>query len=199
MAICALPQIMTKHRTVFSGSKPSPATIRVRQFYNMIPYDKVLDFGAGLGRNSKYLSNEMRFDVFAYDPNLADESELLYPITDNYDKIKDTHYQLVVCNYVLNVVSVEEQREILKQLDDLVWDYLMIELRPYQDIMKNAKKNEWKLLDHTPFGIRFRTQSGTTQMGYTDNVVQFIEQYISCKNVSIRRKSPSLMIELRRK
>lgn len=190
---------MTKHRTVFSGSKPSPATIRVRQFYNMIPYDKVLDFGAGLGRNSKYLSNEMRFDVFAYDPNLADESELLYPITDNYDKIKDTHYQLVVCNYVLNVVSVEEQREILKQLDDLVWDYLMIELRPYQDIMKNAKKNEWELLDHTPFGIRFRTQSGTTQMGYTDNVVQFIEQYISCKNVSIRRKSPSLMIELRRK
>ena len=65
--------------------------------------------------------------------------------------------------------------------------------------MKNAKKNEWELLDHTPFGIRFRTKSGTTQMGYTDNVVQFIEQYISCKNVSIRRKSPSLMIELRRK
>ncbi|NJR14735.1 MAG: HIT domain-containing protein [Calothrix sp. CSU_2_0] len=67
---------------------------------------KILDFGCGFGNDVKLLQQK-RFEITAYDPYYFPE----YP---------DEKFDTIICFYVLNVLFVEEQANILMEVSHLL-------------------------------------------------------------------------------
>jgi hypothetical protein len=185
-----------KHPTVYSRKNPSPTVRNIDKIITMKSGLKILDFGAGLGRNSLYLSeNYDGLDITTYDPNVPEKEEQLFPINNDWDKIQTKEYDLLLMNYVLNVVPKKEQIQILRQIDKLKWKNLIIELRPYKELEKNAKKNDWKVSETNSFGTGWITSSNTFQMGYDDPIRTLYNFALHFDSMSLKlvSKSPSLV------
>lgn len=86
----------------------------------------ILDFGCGKGFDSAFLKRE-GYDVTSYDPywNPIDYS--------------DKYYDVVICNYVLNVLSKEDEVEAIKSIKD--------SLKPggsaFISVRRDLKKEGW--------------------------------------------------------
>jgi len=92
---------------------------------------KILDFGSGTGRNSKSLRRRKFTKVTEYDPNIKGKTR---KPTGSYD--------VVICNYVLNILPQTQRSRVIKELDRLRWKTLIIEVRPkIDDIDRHWKKH----------------------------------------------------------
>jgi 2-polyprenyl-3-methyl-5-hydroxy-6-metoxy-1,4-benzoquinol methylase len=88
-------------RTAISRSKASAPTSRMHS-YGWLS-GRVLDYGCGKGKDVRWLS-EQGYDVVGYDPVYAPDVEM----TGDYDT--------VICNYVLNVLPLEMQLDLLEAI-----------------------------------------------------------------------------------
>lgn len=92
---------------------------------------KILDFGSGTGRNSKSLRRRKYVKVREYDPHVKGKT-----------RKPAGSYDLVICNYVLNILPANLRSKVVKELDQLNWKTLIIEVRPkIEDIDRNWKKH----------------------------------------------------------
>lgn len=95
---------MNAHLTAIARKN---ASVPVRFLMNAgLIEGRVLDYGCGRGRDTEFLS-ESGFDVEKYDPYYCPD-------------VPYGQYQTIICNYVLNVVTEEEAKEILKRIKDLL-------------------------------------------------------------------------------
>ncbi len=62
-----------------------------------------LDYGCGRGFDADYL------DIQGYDPHWRNDESILFPM----------YYNTITCNYVLNVIESQDERE--KVLDHIFW------------------------------------------------------------------------------
>lgn len=105
--------------TAISRTKPSAPMAWLKQ--NKHLKGKVLDYGCGRGFDAK------KYKLAGWDPNYAN-----WEIKDKYDTI--------TCIYVLNVVSPEEQAQVI----DRVWDHLAWGGIAYFAVRRDLKKPEVK-------------------------------------------------------
>jgi len=153
---------MNSWKTIYNGDKPSPATRKIaEQFPNISEHLSVLDYGAGKGRNSKYLF-EKGFVVMAYDKYKDKIDNRVFPLYDTLKDIKDLYWDIVLCSYVINVIEPKERDELIKELFKLKWTYLILETRDETHIVSEARKGKWPL-----YKDGFMTSRGTFQKGFT--------------------------------
>lgn len=121
---------------------------------------RLLDFGCGHGNDLEFYEDSSSVEAVGYDPHFMPDMP-----TGLFD--------VVMCNYVLNVIETEEQRlEALTMMWSFVKPrgYLFLAARPSLDIEFQAQKSGW-----TPHGDGWVTKKGTFQHGMTntelDNLV----------------------------
>jgi len=107
----------TPHKTAISRKSPS-VPMRYIAKLNLLS-GRTLDFGCGKGFDAKY------FKMEAYDPYFKPEKP-----TGKFDTI--------TCNYVLNVVDKEKEKEILSQIKSLLSDQGIAYITVRRDIKKEG-------------------------------------------------------------
>ncbi len=123
-------------KTRYSRNIPSKATKRVVETFSP---RKVLDFGAGKGRNSKFLS-EHGFKVVAYDP-FPTEQKFYSPIRIDFDRT--AHYDIVLVSFVINVLPKVFREKMISELKSLNATSIIIESRSLSEI-ERSRKPSWK-------------------------------------------------------
>lgn len=95
----------------------------------LTPFQKILEFGAGKGFDTHFLSDN-GFNIKGYDK--------YNPFFKNDSLLKD-HYDVIFCNYVFNVISdLDEHEEVLNKLKE-IGDTVYVTVRSD----KKAVKNNW--------------------------------------------------------
>lgn len=136
---------------------------------------KVLDYGCGLGRNIKYIkenSRALQIDGTEIKAQLIkarknhDKLRELGCVIDSSEKIKDSHYDLILNSHVLNVIESDEvKKSVLKDIYKKLkkGGKAFIEVRTKKDV-EGAKSKEkygdgWKIKK----GNSFTYQEGITK------------------------------------
>jgi diadenosine tetraphosphate (Ap4A) HIT family hydrolase len=115
------PYNPNSHLTVKDRKKMSlPTTVLIEQ--NKL-HGKILDFGCGLGKDVDLLRN-MGFDITGYDP---------YYFKDTPSE----KYDIIICNYVLNILLQEEQASVLMSVSELIKP----NGRAYFTVRRDIKRN----------------------------------------------------------
>lgn len=149
-------------KTITSHKIPSPATRKIVDFFQHGLV--VLDFGSGKGRNTLFL-HENKFTVFPYEPhydkikNHMVEHDFIY-----YEQFTDSVFDIVLCSYVLNILPIGKRSIVLRQLSNLTWKYLIIEVRSKGHIDDLAEASSW-----TRFSDGYITSKKTFQKGFNHN------------------------------
>ena len=89
----------------------------------------MLDYGCGRGDDAQLLSNLYGYYCTGYDPNWDEHNE---------PDLLDYHYEVVVCNYVLNVLNPDERQKVLDSLAKLNADAVYVTVR--RDLKKEHTK-----------------------------------------------------------
>lgn len=105
------------HKTAITRKKPSLPMQWLADRGALAHHDNILDYGCGKGFDADY------FEIDKYDPTF-------FPDLDAYRR-----YDIITCNYVLNVVNVSEQEEILEKIRDL----LVIGGKAYFSVRRDIK------------------------------------------------------------
>ena len=103
--------ILSSKKTAITRKSPSRPTRLLVEKCLLERGKKILDYGCGKGTDVEYL-NKLGFDVYGYDINYFPDKSVL----------KDSYYDYVICNYVLNVVPLEVRYEILSIIYDALKD-----------------------------------------------------------------------------
>jgi len=149
-------------RTVTSHRTPSPATRKIIDFFQHGL--KILDFGSGKGRNTLFL-HENKFDVFPYEPNYDKiKNHMVEHDFIDIDQFEESSFDIVLCSYVLNVLPIGKRSIVLRQLSNLTWKYLIIEVRSKGHIDDLAEASKW-----TRFSDGYITSKKTFQKGFNHN------------------------------
>jgi hypothetical protein len=105
-------------------------------------HEDVLDFGAGKLRNSMLLKQRGFENVYALDTakqvaGCKDTGGIPFSTYENY---KDNRFEAILCSFVLNVCSPEEQAMVVDQIKSLSMDgtRIIFEVRTVRDV-KGAK------------------------------------------------------------
>ena len=135
--------------TAISRSKPSaPCTYL---YENSLLKGKVLDFGCGKGKDVEFLSAK-QIDVSGFDPFYAPYYELL-----------DQKYDVVMCNFVLNVLPNDAERQAaLDQIRELLNEggVAYIAVRNDKSNLKGyTKRGTWQGYIELPYYVVKRTSS----------------------------------------
>jgi hypothetical protein len=120
---------------------------------------KVLDLGAGKGRDEN-TCRDNHFFYTGYDPH----RDFGY---DQPDYVLGEQYDLILCNYVLNVIIPEDRQQVIHALITHLQKGTMIVLGVRQD--KYEVKDNWK-----PFENGFITTKTTFQHFFTIQEVRKI-------------------------
>lgn len=123
-------------RTRYSRNIPSKATKKVVEVFSP---RKVLDYGAGKGRNSNYLSKH-GFDIIAYDP-FPTEKKFYTPIETDFNR--SIHYNIVLVSFVINVLPKAFREKMVTELKSLNTAAIIIESRSLSEIEK-SRKPSWE-------------------------------------------------------
>ena len=89
-------QVNNSFKTAIRRNKPSSPCVWLVKSGLINPDDKVLDYGCGKGDDVRGLAN-IGIDVTGYDPHYAPQEAPF------------KHYDVVMCNYVLNVLDDDDQ------------------------------------------------------------------------------------------
>jgi SAM-dependent methyltransferase len=123
-------------RTTYYINTPTKAT---RKIIKEFPPMKILDYGAGTGRNAFFLAKN-GFKVKAYDP-FPKNKKYYFPIISD-DKILKEEYDLILCTFVLNVLPPEYREMAINTIRSIKSKYVIIEVRSEKAI-QDAMKKTW--------------------------------------------------------
>lgn len=153
-------------KTAMSTKTPSAPTKIL--FEKNIIKNKVLDWGCGKGRDSKFLV-ENGFDVLSYDK--------YHKPTPDPHSIDFSEINTILLNYVLNVIENQNERtDLLKEIYSYANNkcLVLISVRSKKEIETFAKKSNWK-----NFNDGYITTRNTFQKGFTqDELSKLIENLI---------------------
>ena len=91
------------YKTAISRSGPSAPLRFVESSFKT--NDMILDYGCGKGADTEYLRGK-GYSVDAYDPHYS-----------NIDlSKKESFYDVIICNYVLNVLGIEEEDSLISDI-----------------------------------------------------------------------------------
>ena len=124
----------------------------------------ILDYGSGLGYGSRYLASN-GYIVQAYEPYYNEDKGVfrsLYVTCDG--RLTGNKYDVIICNYVLNVVPDDIRDVILFRMYNMlnVNGRLFITVRPLYDVRKAWKRGI--ILSNS----EILTSRGTYQKGFTN-------------------------------
>jgi len=149
-------------KTVTSHRTPSPATRKIVQFFRKGL--TILDFGSGKGRNTLFL-HENKFNVFPYEPHYDKiKNHMVEHDHIDYEYFTYGAYDIVLCSYVLNILPIGKRSVVLRQLSNLTWKYLIIEVRSKGHIDDLAEASKW-----IRFSDGYITSKKTFQKGFNHN------------------------------
>ncbi|MGE3974417.1 MAG: methyltransferase domain-containing protein [Bdellovibrionales bacterium] len=148
-------------RTQMSISSPSASTKALVQILNEKGCSgcKVLDYGAGNGRNSLYL-DQNGLQVTSYEP--FPNKSPIFPTTTKINR--KTKYEAILSSFVFNVLPRLARQTLAKEIDQLQWSMLLIEARAPGEIDAAAKKGKWKKHEN---GYLSSVTKQTFQVGLT--------------------------------
>ena len=115
--------------------------------------DKCIDIGCGKGQDVIFL-RYLGVNIIGYDK---------YNPKFNDDKLLDNIYDLVTCNYVFNVIDLEEHKRLLNKINKLS-DNIYISVRSDT----RAIKDNWKYIEENYYWL---TSKNTYQRFYTEEMV----------------------------
>ena len=182
-------------KTVTTHKSPSPAT---RKIIEQFPRGKnILDFGSGRGRNTLFL-HENKFDVFPYEPHYDKiKNHMVEHDHTDYEYFTYGAFDIVLCSYILNILPIKERTVVLKQLSNLTWKYLIIEVRSKGHIDDLAEASNWTRFEDGYITSRKTFQKGFNHNGLMHEINANIKDIIGC-NVWCR-KSGNLSVILERR
>lgn len=146
-----------RHKTAISRNKASTPTKLVFEKGYIEPGTIVFDWGCGKGKDDEWIASK-GYNVIGFDPFYAPEQ---HPDKTDFSKI-----DVIICNYVLNVIEEPEERKelIQKILKKAKKDTtIIISVRKDKEINKSAQKSKWK-----KYKDGFITKSKTFQKGYEE-------------------------------
>lgn len=121
---------------------------------------RVLDFGSGYGHGTKLL-REIGYTVHSHEPNYdpSKVGSVCPPDSVEFDG-SDIHgkFDLIICNFVINVVDPDTYHEILTLLSTLIKPGTTLAISSASKGMVKLTKNKVKIGED-----RVRTSRGTTQ------------------------------------
>ncbi len=123
---------------------PSPAIKWLVEKGHIKAGMKVLDYGAGNGRNAEYLRNVIGCRVYAFDPNNANTKGSGYKPGNVTSKKPRGRFDVAFSCYVLNVVRVKDERAICKALES------------FSDTVFHVVRPEHELVDMADNALRYR-------------------------------------------
>jgi hypothetical protein len=131
--------------TAMKIKSPSPAIRRLVLEWKMLGVERVLDYGAGHGRNADYLRS-LGFTVYAYDPYNGDKtSNGWFGVSSEFPRA--FRFDLAFTSFVLNVVQKEDEMQILSdiaRISDLEYHIVRRDLEgPYQKATGNEEAMIW--------------------------------------------------------
>ena len=152
------------HKTAIGGSTSRP-TLNLFRWLDRHPEVKgkiktVLDLGAGRGRDRKILSKH--FQYFGFDPHPA-----FGHLRDL--SVVDRRFDLVACNYVLNVIIHEDRQVVINQLIKFLKSGSMVLIGVRKD--KDAIKPNWKPFYNGTTIDGHVTSRNTFQHFFTDSEI----------------------------
>lgn len=104
--------MIESHKNIFSHltakEREFPSFPTRYLFNNNLLKGDILDYGSGFGRDVKFLFNKGLN---------ADDYDVYYQ-----PKLKEKKYDVIICNYVLNVLLPEQQSEVLMHVSELLKD-----------------------------------------------------------------------------
>jgi len=109
------------------GRKEASTPLKVLLEKGLIPRDaKILDFGCGRGADVQAL-RELGYDAYGYDP--------YWPPWDDESILVKNTYDVVLCFYVLNVLTPRERVEVLKTIWRVLkpWGKLYVAVRSVKE------------------------------------------------------------------
>ena len=182
-------------KTVTTHKNPSPATRKIiRQFQNGL---KILDFGSGRGRNTLFL-HENQFDVFPYEPYYDKiKNHMVEHDFIKYEQFKDSSFDIVLCSYILNILPIEKRMIVFKQLSNLTWRWLIIEVRSKGHIDDLAETSNWQEYQDGYITLRNTFQKGFNYNGLMHEINISIKDII--KGDVWHRQSGNLSVILERR
>jgi len=146
---------IARERTAISRSKVSAPTKWAEEEGHIS--GTVYDWGCGKGMDSKWLRS-MDYQVISHDPYHLPENDP--------DSVDFSNVDTIICNYVLNVIDEQAEREsLLKKIASKGVGTVIISVRCDVDV--NAKKNGWK-----QYGDGYCTSHNTFQKNYDMNDVK---------------------------
>jgi DNA phosphorothioation-associated putative methyltransferase len=163
-----------REKTAIARTEPSaPAKWAYENgfFGELVPDEEpfIYDWGCGKGKDAEWLQ-DLGYTVAAYDPNHfpcnVPEDFLFGPV------------DVILCNYVLNIINDPEEREaLLQQIADTGVKTIIISVR--SDIDRAAQKGEWKR-----YGDGYVTSHNTFQRNYDLSDIEDMEKFFGPLHVA---------------
>ena len=132
-------------------------SVPMRELMNLCLFDldsKCIDIGCGKGQDVEFLKY-LGVDIVGYDrynPNFKD------------DKLLESTYETVTCNYVFNVIyNLQEHKELLNNIKSL-GNNIYISVRSD----KKAIKDTWEYIEENDC---WKTPKNTYQRFYTEEMI----------------------------
>ena len=132
-------------------------SVPMRELMNLCLFDldsKCIDIGCGKGQDVEFLKY-LGVDIVGYDrynPNFKD------------DKLLESTYETVTCNYVFNVIyNLQEHKELLNNIK-LLGNNIYISVRSD----KKAIKDTWEYIEENDC---WKTPKNTYQRFYTEEMI----------------------------
>ena len=131
-------------------------SVPMRELINLNVFDldsKCIDIGCGKGEDVEFLKY-LGVDIVGYDkynPKFKD------------DKLLDNTYDIITCNYVFNVIGLQEHKELLNKLKQ-IGNNIYISVRSDN----RAIKDNWEYIKEDDY---WKTPKNTYQRFYTEEMV----------------------------
>ena len=132
-------------------------SVPMRELMNLCLFDldsKCIDIGCGKGQDVEFIKY-LGVDIVGYDrynPNFKD------------DKLLESTYETVTCNYVFNVIyNLQEHKELLNNIK-LLGNNIYISVRSD----KKAIKDTWEYIEENDC---WKTPKNTYQRFYTEEMI----------------------------
>lgn len=162
--------ISTDH-TALDIKTPSPGIVWLQDhhFFKSEDVQYILDYGAGYGRNAKYL-RDLGYDVYAYDPAHNNKDGPWYGV-DNVKPPEHLYFDLAITSYLLNVVYKDEQFRILDYINKFADQ--AIHIVRYKDLItqlngtKTKYESYWEKKGISDLSLEEKAKHGfSTSKGY---------------------------------
>lgn len=126
--------VKNSKNTAMKTMKPAPAIVWLEKEGYFSKEDSILDYGAGHGRNVKYL-RDLGYNITGFDPH--NSSDL---VTNEIPNVK---FDVVFTSFVLNVVDKAGQTEVEYKTRAVLKDTgTVLHIVRNKDIVELAKKHE---------------------------------------------------------